>query len=51
VRGYADGVPRKQIAEQIGMSLASVKGFAYRHGLKHAKRPYYVRKTDSEAQG
>jgi hypothetical protein len=49
VRGFAQGVPRKQIAEQIGMSLASVKGFAYRHGLKHAKRPYYARHGEAQA--
>ncbi len=47
VRGYARGVPRKQIAEQIGMSLASVKAFAYRHNLKHAKRPYFSRKGEN----
>lgn len=38
VRGYASGVPRQEIADQIGMSLATVKRFAYVHGLKHRTR-------------
>ncbi|WP_108397577.1 helix-turn-helix domain-containing protein [Devosia submarina] len=38
VRGFEEGVPRAEIAEQIGMSLATVKRFAYEHSLTHQSR-------------
>lgn len=50
VRGFADGVPRQEIAEQIGLSLATVKRFAYLHGLRHQTKPRRCHKASGEAQ-
>ena len=39
--GYAAGLSTEQIAEQICMSISTVKQIALRNSLRHPSRPYY----------
>ncbi len=38
-KAYADGIPARQIAAELGISKGSVVGKAYRLNIKHRDRP------------
>lgn len=48
--GYANGWSCKDMARAIGQSESAVKGYALKHGLRHPAKPYYTRKSMTEAQ-
>ena len=47
-QAYADGIPARQIAAELGVSKGSVVGKAYRLNLKHRDRPRVNRKAAAE---